>query len=294
MDPIVIVVVLAAAVMHAVWNTVLKVGSDRLMTMTVVIGISGLLAPGLIAFGPPPSLESWPYIILSALIHCAYFFFLIQAYRVGDLSHAYPLARGSAPLVVAMGGALFAGEWLSPFEWFGVAMVSTGIISLLVTGSYGLRGVTSSGGATESGGNWRALFYPIATGMMIASYTVADGLGVRLSGNPASYIGWLMVLSAVPICIFAAVRRRGAAINFLRAHWKPSVGGGVLAFTAYSLAIWALTLGAMVHVSALRETSVVIAALIGTRLLGEPFGARRVLSATIVAAGVVVMHLTAR
>jgi drug/metabolite transporter (DMT)-like permease len=284
MDPVVIVMVLAAAVMHAVWNTVMKVGSDRLITMSVVIGVSGLLAPALIAYGPPPALESWPYIILSALIHCAYFFFLIKAYEVGDLSHAYPLARGSAPLIVALGGAVFAGEWLSPFEWLGVAMVSSGIISLLLTSGFGLRG---------AGGDWRTLFYPIATGVMIASYTVADGLGVRLSGNPAPYIGWLLILSAIPICVFTAFRRRGAALDFLRANWKSNIGGGVLAFSAYSLAIWALTLGAMVHVSALRETSVVIAALIGTRLLGEPFGRRRVLSAATVAVGVLVMHVAA-
>ncbi|MFP6745582.1 MAG: EamA family transporter [Alphaproteobacteria bacterium] len=282
MDPVVIVMVLAAAVMHAVWNTVMKVGHDRLMTMTVVIGTSGLLAPALIAYGPQPAPESWPYIILSAFIHCAYFFFLIQAYAVGDLSHAYPLARGSAPLIVALGGAVFADEWLSPVEWLGVAMLSSGIISLLLTGSYRI-----------GGGDWRTLFYPIATGLMIASYTVADGLGVRLSGNPATYIGWLLVLSAGPICVFAAYRRRGAALDFLRANWKSNVGGGVLAFSAYSLAIWALTLGAMVHVSALRETSVVSAALIGTRLLGEPFGWRRVVSAAIVAAGVMVMHVAA-
>ena len=279
MDPLVIGLVLAAAVMHAVWNTVLKVGDDRLMTMAVVIGVSGLPALALVFWGPPPAPASWPFIGLSVAIHCAYFFFLIQAYRVGDLSHAYPLARGSAPLTVAAGGALFAGETLHPLELLGVVLVSAGIISLLLTGGYGLRGGS------------RTLFYPLATGAMIAAYTVADGLGVRLSGNPASYIGWLFVLSAIPIGVFALHRRRGAWRAFLRANWKPSIGGGLLAFGAYALAIWALNLGAMVHVSALRETSVVIAALIGTRLLGEPFGVRRVLSASTVAGGVIVLHL---
>lgn len=281
MDPLVIGLVLAAAVMHAVWNTVLKVGDDRLMTMAVVIGVSGLPALALVFWGPPPAPASWPFIGLSVAIHCAYFFFLIQAYRVGDLSHAYPLARGSAPLTVAAGGALFAGETLHPLELLGVVLVSAGIISLLLTGGYGLRGGS------------RTLFYPLATGAMIAAYTVADGLGVRLSGNPASYIGWLFVLSAIPIGVFALHRRRGAWRAFLRANWKPSIGGGLLAFGAYALAIWALNLGAMVHVSALRETSVVIAALIGTRLLGEPFGVRRVLSASTVAGGVIVLHLGA-
>ena len=281
MDPLVVALVLCAAVMHAVWNTVIKMGDDRLMIMAVVIGMCGLLSPALILYGPPPLPESWRFIALSALIHCAYFFFLIQAYGVGDLSHAYPLARGTAPLVAAAGAALFAGEWLNPFELFGVALVSAGIISLLLTGSFGLRG------------NWRTLFYPLATGVMIAAYTVADGLGVRLSGNPASYIGWLFLFSAIPITVFAALRRRGAALAFLRTNWTSSMGGGLLAFGAYALVIWALSRSAMVHVSALRETSVVIAALIGTRLLGEPFGARRVLSAATVAGGVVVLHVAA-
>ncbi len=287
MDPLVIALVLCAAVMHAVWNTVIKMGSDRLMIMAVVIGMGGLLSPALILYGPPPLPESWRFIALSALIHCAYFFFLIQAYEVGDLSHAYPLARGTAPLVVAAGGALFAGEWLNPFELLGVVLVSAGIISLMLTGSFGLRG------AKGPHGQWRPLFYPLATGVMIAAYTIADGLGVRLSGNPASYIGWLFLFSAIPIAVFAALRRRGAALAFLRRHWTSSMGGGLLAFGAYALVIWALSLGAMVHVSALRETSVVIAALIGTRLLGEPFGARRVLSAATVAGGVVVLHVAA-
>ena len=160
MDPLVIGLVLAAAVMHAVWNTVLKVGDDRLMTMAVVIGVSGLPALALVFWGPPPAPASWPFIGLSVAIHCAYFFFLIQAYRVGDLSHAYPLARGSAPLTVAAGGALFAGETLHPLELLGVVLVSAGIISLLLTGGYGLRGGS------------RTLFYPLATGAMIAAYTV--------------------------------------------------------------------------------------------------------------------------
>jgi drug/metabolite transporter (DMT)-like permease len=281
MDPVVIALVLCAAIMHAVWNTVLKIGDDRLMTMAMVIGVGGLLSPALILQGPPPLPASWIFIALSALIHCAYFFFLIQAYEVGDLSHAYPLARGTAPLLVAAGGALFAGEWLSPFEVFGVALVSAGIVSLMLTGGAGHRG------------SWRTLFYPLATGVMIAAYTVADGLGVRLSGNPASYIGWLFLFSALPIAVFAGLRRRRAALAFLRRHWAPGMGGGVLAFGAYTLVIWALSLGAMVHVSALRETSVVIAALIGTRLLGEPFGARRVLAAAIVVGGVMVLHWAA-
>ena len=144
-----------------------------------------------------------------------------------------------------------------------LVLVSAGIVSLMLA---------SGGGGRR--GDWRRLAYPLATGAMIAAYTVADGLGVRLSGNPASYIGWLFLLSALPILSLAIHRRRGAALDFMRAHWKPAMAGGVLAFGAYSLVIWALSLAPMSHVSALRETSVGIAAPIGARLLRSSEGRR--------------------
>ena len=281
MDPLVVVMVLTAAVMHAVWNTFIKIGDDRLMSMAVVIGVTALLAPALIAAGAPPAPESWKFLAMTMVIHSVYYVFLIQAYGVADLSHAYPLARGSAPLMVAAGAALFAGEALGGAELAGIAVISAGIVSLMLGGGYGARG------------DWRAIVYPLATGVMIAAYTVVDGLGVRASDSPAGYIGWMFVVCAIPITLAALGRRRAAALTFLRRHSGPALLGGVLAFGAYGLVIWALSLGAMAHVSALRETSVVIAALIGARLLGEPFGRRRVLSAGAVAAGVVLLNVAA-
>lgn len=277
MDTVAVILVLTAAVMHATWNAVVKVDDDRLVTMAVMIGTTGLLAPLLLLLGPAPTAESWPYIVLSALLNNAYFLFLIEAYRVGDLSHAYPLARGSAPLMVAGGAALFAGEHLSGRELAGVAIVSGGIIGLMVVGGSGLKG------------GWRSIVYPLLTGLMIAAYTVVDGIGVRLSGNPAGYIGWLFILSPLPLVAIALARRRRAAIAFLREKWRRPVLGGCLNMGSYGLSIWALSLGAMAHVSALRETSVIIAALIGTRLLKEPLGRHRVLASVVVAFGVVLI-----
>ena len=281
MEPLVIALVLAAAVMHAVWNTVIKVGEDRLMTIALVMAVSGLLGVLLLIGRAPPAPESWIFIALSAAIHTGYYILLIAAYRVGDLSHAYPLARGSAPMMVAAGAALFAGELLSLAELAGIAIVSAGIFSLMATSGFGLRG------------DWRSIAYPLATGVVIAVYTVIDGLGVRASGSAPGYIGWLFIFEALPICVIAVAMRGKSAVVFLRESWKPATAGGVLAFGAYALIIWTLSFGSMAHISALRETSVVIAALIGTRLLGEPFGARRVASAIVVAGGVVVLHLAA-
>ncbi len=277
MDPIVVVAVLAAALMHAVWNAFVKVGDDRLMTMTMVIGVGALFAPALVLSGPAPAPASWKFIAISVAIHSAYYYFLIAAYRVGDLSHAYPLARGSAPLMVAAGAAAFAGETLGAAQLAGIAVVSAGIISLMLGGN-GFRA------------DWRAIVYPLATGVMIAAYTVADGLGVRLSGNPAGYIGWLFIFSAVPIVAVAVARRRAAFLAGIRRGWKPGLLGGVLASSAYAMVIWALSQGSMGLVSALRETSVVAAALIGARYLGEPFGRRRVLAAGTVAIGMALLY----
>ena len=281
MDPIVIILVLTAALMHAIWNAVVKVDSDRLMAMTVVIGTTGLLAPILLLLGPSPAPESWVYIAASALLNNIYFLFLIESYRVSDLSHAYPLARGSAPLMVAAGAVMFAGESLSVGEVAGIALVSGGIISLMLGSADGPRA------------GWRTIVYPLLTGLMIAAYTVVDGIGVRLSGSPAGYIGWLFVVSPFPIIVVAAIRRGYRVIGLVRSRWRPAVLAGCLNLGSYGLAIWALSLGAMAHVSALRETSVIIAALIGTRVLGEPFGWKRIMSAIVVVIGVVTINLGA-
>jgi len=278
MDPAVVLLILAAAAMHAIWNAFLKVGGDRLMTIAGVIAVGALFAPALIAQGGPLAPEAWPFLALSVAIHTIYFLLLLGAYRFGDLSVAYPIARGSAPILVALGAMLFAGETLRPTEIAGVVVVSAGIVSLAL----GHRLVDG----------WRALVYPLATGAAIAAYTVSDGIGVRLAGSTPAFIGWLFVWSALPIAAIALARRGRGALVFLRAHWRPTLIGGVLAFTAYGLVIWALTLGAMAHVSALRETSVVIGALIGTRFLGEASARRRVWSAAAVAAGVVILNLS--
>jgi drug/metabolite transporter (DMT)-like permease len=279
MDPIVIALVLASAVMHALWNALIKMGDDRLMAMAAIMGGTTLLAPVLLLFGPPPAPESWKFIALSVLLNNAYFFFLIEAYRRGDLSHAYPLARGSAPILVAVGSVLFAGEHLTATELTGVVVVSAGIASL----------VAASGFRLQEG--WRALFYPLATGAMIASYTVSDAIGVRLSGSPLPYIGWMLMLFAIPIVTITVILRRGQVATFLRARWKVGAVAVVLNFGSYGIAIFALSLGAMAPVSALRETSVIFAALIGALVLKEPFGRARIVAACTVAAGVVVMNL---
>ncbi len=279
MEPFAIMIILAAAVMHAVWNAVVKIDGDRLMTMAVVISTTGLLAPLLLLAGPPPASASWPYILLSVLLNNAYFLFLIEAYRFGDLSQVYPIARGSAPLLVTVGAALFAHEQLSIAGLAGVLIISAGTISLIWNRGF------------RMGAEKRSIFFALLTGLMIASYTIIDGIGVRLSGSPAAYIGWLFILSPLPLASIAILRRRSHAFVYIRNNWKPAVFGGCLNMGSYGLSIWALSLAAMGHVSAMRETSVIIAALIGTQLFGESFGKRRILAAIAVTIGVILIAL---
>lgn len=176
---------------------------------------------------------------------------------------------------------MFGGESLGAGEMVGIALVSGAIISLVFIAGDGLKA------------GWRPTVYPLLTGLMIAAYTVVDGIGVRLSGSPAGFIGWLFILSPLPIAVIAVVRRRYRVIGFLRSRWKPAVLAGCLNLGSYGLAIWALSLGAMAHVSALRETSVIIAALIGTFVLGESFGRKRIFSTIVVVIGVVIINLAA-
>ena len=279
MDPVVTVIVLASAFMHALWNALVKVDGDRLMAMAVIMGLTAALSPVLIVLSPPIAAESWKFLLLSAALNNLYFFLLIESYRVGDLSHAYPLARGSAPLLVALGSAMFAGERLGPWGIAGVLLISVGIMSLV------------AGGRFDPRIRRRAIGFPLATGAMIAAYTVVDGIGVRMSGSPVGYIGWLFALFAIPIVLVAVGTRRTEAIAFLRTRWRQAGLAAIFNFGSYGLAIFALSLGTMAHVSALRETSVIIAAFIGTVVLKEPFGRVRIAAAILVAAGVATIHV---
>jgi drug/metabolite transporter (DMT)-like permease len=271
--------VLLAAVMHAGWNAVVKSGQDRVLTMAVIAGLGAVGAGAAVLFVPLPGPASWKFLLLSCLIHVGYFIFLLKAYRVGDLSHVYPVARGTAPLLVALGAMAFAGERVGPRELGATLLIAVAI------GSFAFE--RTSRGARDA----RPFLLALGTSVIIATYTVVDGLGVRSSGAPLSYILWLLFLDGLPLTLYA-LATRGARIGpYLAAHWPLSLAGGVMCGAAYGLVIWALSLGAMAYVSALRETSVIFAAVIGSRLLGEPFGGRRILAATAVAAGILLMSL---
>ena len=270
--------VLLAAVMHAGWNTVLKLGQgERVLTMAVVVGTGTLIAACIVPFVDAPARESWPWLGASIAIHIAYFILLNQAYRLGDLSHVYPVARGAGPLMAAAAAAVIAGEALGGLALLGVLLVSGGILSLAV--------------GRRAGTDLAALGFALLTGVTIAAYTVTDAMGIRASGSRLGYIAWLALLDGLPFIAWALWHRRAEVPGFLRHRAGPAVLGGVMTFAAYGLVLWAYSLGAIAPVAALRETSVIIAVLIGTLFLGEPFGRRRLIAAVIVAAGAALLAL---
>jgi drug/metabolite transporter (DMT)-like permease len=270
--------VLLAAVLHAAWNALLKGVEDRL-TVMVLLDLTGAAVSLLaVALVPPPAPASWGFVALSMLLHTGYKLALLQSYRFGDLSQVYPLARGSAPLLVAGFAALVVGERLGPVQLAGLVGVCAGLALLLEAGQASLRRAPAVG-------------FALATGVLIAAYTVVDGLGVRRAGSVPGYTAWLFLGNGLPIPLFAlAFRRRGLA-GRLRAGLRVGVVSGVLSLAAYALVLWAQRRGALAVVAALRETSVLVAALIGTLVFGERFGRRRVAAALLLAAGIVVLNI---
>jgi uncharacterized membrane protein len=261
--------VICAAILHAGWNAVLRGGGDRLWSMTLmmvaVTGVTAAAAP----FLPWPNKASWPYVIASALIHVAYNLSLVRTYRSGDLGQTYPVSRGSSPVLVALGALIFAQEGLDIAASVGIALVSGGIVSLAFQGK-----------------TLRTDFLPAAftTGVLIGAYTVVDGIGVRLSGNSLAYTNSMFLLwSATMPFIYAAMRRTIPA--YTKAQTAMALAGGLVSLLAYGIVIWAMQFDAMGVVSALRETSVVWAALLGRVFLRETLTARRVASCCAIAAG---------
>ena len=272
----VLLIVLAAAAMHASWNALVKTGGDPFIRLAIVNLTHTVIVLPLLPFVAIPPAEAWPWLIGSVVMHLAYYVFLSAGYRVGDLSHVYPIARGVAPPLVALGGIAFAGEWLSPTGTAAFLGICLGIWLLA---------------ATARGSGRAPLLLALGTGTMIAAYTICDGMGARASGDVIAYIVWLFLLDGWPFGVGVFWLRRGTIRASLRGAWLPAVGGGLLSVIAYGLVIWCMTQVPLAYVSALRETSVVLAALIGTLLLGEPFGRMRVLSAGVVALGVALLQI---
>jgi drug/metabolite transporter (DMT)-like permease len=268
----VIVIVLSAAMLHAVWNAIVKTAADR----TIMLGLVALghVIPGavMVALLPLPAPESLPYVLASTVIHFGYFYMLGRAYAHGDLSVVYSIARGVVPALVALWAMLFAGEVLPLQAWGGIALIACGI-------------QLSSWQALRSGVGRAALGYAVGTGICISAYSLTDGLGVRLSGNTLSYWAWGAFLHLF-VTLFIGLRKRNALGALRPRTWAIGIGGGFVSMTAYGLVLYAKNYAPLGAVSALRETSVIFAALIGFVFLKEGNWMRRLGAAVLMAGGV--------
>ncbi|NOZ32954.1 MAG: EamA family transporter [Alphaproteobacteria bacterium] len=267
--------VLTAAILHAVWNALIKGASDRLLTLGLIASGHVMVGVALIVLYAPPAPAAWPYIAASTVIHFFYYWFLLNSYRLGDLSHVYPISRGIAPVLISLGAVLFAGENLAPAAWGAVFVVSFGIIIL-------------AWGGGRDGMGTKALGAALLTGTMIATYSVVDGIGVRVSGSPLGYIGWLFFFE-IYVAGFILWRQRAKLSTLPARTWGLGVLGGLLSAAAYGLVIFAKNIAPFGAVSAVRESSVIVAALIGVLIFGERPWAKRLVAALIVVAGIVLL-----
>jgi drug/metabolite transporter (DMT)-like permease len=276
--------VLVAAVTHAIWNAIAHGIKDQVLAFGLIGAGSIAVAVPLVALAPFPLGKCWPYLLGSVFIHVFYNLLLMRSYRYGEFGQVYPLARGTSPLVVTVLAAVFAAETPSVPQVLGVLVISSGLALLVLAGRRSRSGSPPSRAALLAAG---------ATGLTIASYTTVDGLGVRLSGSPVGYIGWLMLLESLCVPAWALVkRRREVTSGVSRRVLLSGVLAGALSVLAYGLVLWAQTRGALAPIAALRETSVIFGAVIGTVVFREPFGRSRIAATLLVVIGVLLLNVT--
>ena len=270
--------VLAAAAAHATWNAMIKSSRYALLDLALVVVFSGVATAPFLSFVAPPAPAVWPYIAASIVIHIAYYVALVGAYRAGDLSHGYPLMRGIAPIITSLCAVAWLGEAPRPLVWVGIALICGGVLSL------GLAGF-----------HWResrvSTTWALTNALIIAAYTLVDAAGVRTARTPGTYVVWLFVLDALPFPLFILLLKRREMVSYASRFWLRGLIGGALSAGAYGVVLWAMTRAPVAAVAALRETSVIFAALIGAWLLKEGHIARRLAGAAIVAAGVIALKL---
>jgi drug/metabolite transporter (DMT)-like permease len=280
LENIVFLAVLFAALCHAGWNALIKVGLDPLSTTTLISIGSGVVALVLLPLVGVPAAAAWSWLIASVIIHLFYFAALIEAYRTGDLGQVYPIARGSAPLMTATATTIFIGEKLSLIGWAGIVALVAGVFLLSAHGGRELAKIDR-----------RAVGFALMTALTICAYSVVDGVGARLAGNPNAYSLSLFVGIAVVMLPYALVRDGRDVIPAMRIYWRRGFAGGALQVLSYGIAIWAMTVAPIAIVATLRETSVLFGAVIAVIVLKEPLRAVRIAAALLIVCGLVLIRL---
>ncbi|TGS17048.1 EamA family transporter [Mesorhizobium sp. M2E.F.Ca.ET.209.01.1.1] len=272
MSATVIGLALFAAILHASWNAFLRTGSDRLWTVTVMSFSATVAAIPLALFHQLPVPSAWPYIVLSACLQVGYSLFLVAAYRYGELGQVYPIVRGSVPLLVTLGGFALAGERLSTLQTLGVVLAALGIMSLSLGKG---RAATTS------------ILYALATGAIIAAYATVDAVGVRSAGSSGAYTAWVLLVYGMLLPVTFIICRGKLTVDLRSPDALKALGGGIFALIAYGAVVAAFALGPAGPITAIRETSVVFAVLIGRLFLGETLTPKRIAACGVVALGAI-------
>lgn len=276
---IAITLVLISAFMHATWNAVVRAGSSRFMTLALVDGTALLICLAALPLVNVPSLQVWGYVLLSVVLNTIYRLFLIKAYEMGDFGQVYPVMRGVPPVLVALFSYFLLHEHLSFQALAGVLLICLGIISLTF-----VRKMTAL--------MLRPILMAVGAGVFIASYTVVDAKGVRASETVLQYIIYLTVFQSIPIPLLAFLKARTQFVQAIARQWRVGMLGGVFYLASYGLVLFALSLDAVAKVSALRETSVIIGAIIAALFFRERFGWRRMLSALVIVCGIILIKVS--
>ncbi len=276
----VMMIVLFGAALHAGWNALVRASADKLQDTVLIVLGAGVWAALLLPLAPAPAMASWPYLAASVLIHVGYFVLVAVSYRHGELSFVYPLMRGAAPALTAVAGVLLIHEMPSPGGWAGVLLISSGVLVL-------------AGDAWRSG-TFRAApaLFALSNAGVIVVYTLVDGQGARLSGHAFSYTAWMFLLTAPLLLAVAAAGQGRALAQRIRGGWRMGLLGGACTLASYGLALWAMTRAPIALVAALRETSVVFAAIMASCFLKEPISRIRAASIVAVCAGAVALKVS--
>lgn len=270
--------VLLGALLHASWNAAIKSGRDKFLDTVLVAGGAGVIAAIGLPFLPLPAPESIPYLLTSSVLQLIYFLLVAAAYRTGDMSYAYPLMRGTAVLLVASASSLLIGEHLTMRAWIGILSISAGVLALTLL-------------YRRSAPSLAPTAFALGNAAIIASYTLVDGIGARLSGQSVAYTLWLSLLTAVPLLAWTAWNRPAAFAGYFKARWVVGLGGGFCTLASYGLALWAMTRAPVATTAALRETSILFGMLISAGFLKERVGLPRMAAGVVIALGAAALRL---
>jgi drug/metabolite transporter (DMT)-like permease len=278
-DTSVFLAVLFGAACHAGWNAFLKIKLEPFTAMALISIMSAIVVLPALFLLPIPPAPAWPWIVASMVFHLGYFVGLSEAYRTGDMGQVYPIARGTAPLMTALASTFIIGEAIGLRGWLGILVLVSGVFLLSMRGGRDLHF------------DKRAVAFALFTAVTICGYSVVDGSGARAAGNAHAYTVWLFLLDGLMMLIFVLLRRGRAVFAEFAGFWQNGLIGGALSLAAYWIAIWAMTVAPIALVAALRETSVLFAAVIAVVVLKEPLQRPRIIAALMIVAGLVLIRL---